>query len=172
MQLQQGGVAMPEKLSFLPAVTYLLAVSAIFAWLRYFLAPSSLIVILNGMFFGALAALVVELFPLVKAVAKQRVTHADVGWFTLGLMVFVFGVTVAVGTSLYIYTANLSSQSFTGTALSRYSVNVGLLTMVYSPDVGRGIFYGRDRKVAAISMVVGLAVAAATIYVQAYEVLA
>ncbi len=161
-----------NRIRFAPAFLYFAAAGVLFAWLHHFFATSTLIVLLNGGFFGAVFGLAVSLWPLARDISRGRVLEGDVSWWVLGFLIIIVGIIMILVTSAYARASAADVTSFLLSALGRYTITVGMLTIVFAPDTGRPFFYGRDRKVVFASMIVGIAVAAIVAYMQAYEVLA
>lgn len=165
---------MHSEFKLWPALVYALAVTVIFAWLRYFFDPNALTIILNGVFAGSIVAFGAALWPLFRDIVRGRTEGIDVGWFTIGLFVAVISMIVSTITSTVARASNTVVLEYVTTLspMARYLAIVGLLTMIYAPDAGKSFFYGRDRKIVAASVIVGVISAAFVIYLQAYRVLA
>lgn len=131
----------------------------------------TLIILLNGVLFGCLAALVVAFGQLfmhaIEGLAPyNRVRQMTLGWF-LNWVVIGGGA----ASSFYIRAADLPTTSLLLTAILRYVAIISAVLQVTAPDFGLGIFHGRDRKVLWTSATVGLAIAAIAIWIQANQML-
>jgi hypothetical protein len=126
-----------------------------------------LIIMLNGLFGGSIAGLMVAYGPLIYAMFRGRepATRAQelaFGFFALWVA-YVLAVYVSVWTrSIGEPTANPSYIS----ALSRYIAVYAAVRQVTAPDYGLGLMYGRDRKLLWVSLLVGLVVAVALWVIQ------
>lgn len=150
---------------------FLAAYAGLFALFRALLSASELIIVLNGLFIGAIASLVVAFSPLTFSAVAGRLKYADVAQMTLGAALMWIGVTISVLVSIFLQASGALTYDLTLTALARYTVIAGALMIVYAPDFGFGVFHGRDRKVAVVAMLVGLAVAACVVCMQRWELL-
>lgn len=127
----------------------------------------SLIVMLNGLFVGAVAALLVAFGPLIWTLfggkeAPSRAQELALGFFALWIA-YLLTAYVSVWTrSIGEAAANPSYMS----ALSRYIAVYAAVRQVTAPDYGLGFIYGRDRKILIAAMGIGLVVAVALWIVQ------
>lgn len=149
----------------------LFAAASIFVLARTYLAPEALIVLVNGLLAGSIASLLIVMRSLTWNTIIGRLRYRDATTFTLGLMLVVMGSCSTVATSIYIRAIDTVTPAYTLVALARYCEICGFLFMAYSPDIGIGLFEGRDRKAIAFSIVVGVLIAAGVIYAQAFKVL-
>lgn len=152
-------------------VLILFVMVALFTLASVYVNADTLIVILNGLFAGAVTSFLFVLRTLTWATFRGRIKYPDVSTFTLGLLLILFGISSGVATSIYIRASDLAVPAFTLTALARYSVICGLLTMAYAPGAGGGFFEGDDRKAVVFSVAAGVVAAIVVIYAQAYTVL-
>lgn len=132
---------------------------------------NTLIIILNGVFAGSMAALAVAYWRLLwNAVIGvrpyDRVQQMTIG-FTLCWLAYSVSVTVSVVLQASGYPADVAYL----VAASRYIAVVAAVLQVSAPDFGLGLFHGRDRKVLVTSVAIGLVVAAVVVYVQDHAAL-
>jgi len=144
----------------------------VFAVAASVLSTSALTTLLNGLFAGSLVSLAIVVRSLVWNSVSGQLQYRDVSVFTLGLFMVMVGLAVWVLTSIYISASDIYTPVFLAAAFAKHCVVCGLLTMAYSPDIGVGLFDGRDRKAIAISVASGLLVAAIVVYLQRAMVLA
>jgi hypothetical protein len=150
----------------------LVVMVAMFALSSVYINADTLVVILNGVFVGSIVAFLFVLRTLTWATFRGKIKYPDVSMFTLGLLLVLFGICSGVATSIYIKASDLAVPVFTLTALARYSVICGIMTMAYAPGAGGGFLEGSDRKVVLLSVASGIVAALVTIYVQSFAVLA
>lgn len=121
----------------------------------------SLIVITDGAFGGAIAALLVAFGPLLYNTLRNvepysRARQMTLGWFALWLA-YVLAAYVSVwNRAIGDPPANPNYIS----ALSRYVAVYAAALQVTAPDFGLGLFSGRNRKILWASIIIGLIVAA------------
>lgn len=149
-------------------------VGALFAFLAFaaFFSVENMIVVLNGMFFGTMCAIVVAYWRLLTSSLfggrpYDRVSHAAFGFFLL----WVAYVPVVV-VSVYLRSAGFDVNASYLTAFSRVVAIAAAIFQVTAPDFGYGVFYGRDRRLLWLGLAVGLVIASFTIYAQRDQVLA
>jgi hypothetical protein len=146
--------------------------SAVYAAAAAVLKPGDMLVLLNGMFVGAFASMLIVFRTLTLNTFLGRIDYPDVRVFTLGLLITLAGIVMGVLASIYNQATDAIGSVYTLAVMGRYAIVAGFLTMAYSPDTGLGFFEGTDRKAVAFSVLVGLAVAAFVVWIQAAEVLA
>lgn len=161
-----------NEVRFLPAIAHVLTFSALFAWLRYAFSANTLNLLVNSVGAGLGVAFAWALIPLVSGILRGEVKRADVGWYTLGLIYLIGGVALWFFTSISAISTGTNSAAWTSAVAGKYIILCGVGTILYSPDVGQGVFHGRDRKIIAGSLAAGFVVALAVIYIQAYDVFA
>lgn len=153
-------------------IVSILAAAALFALLLAATPLPRFIIVLNGIFAGAMAAVTVAYWRLMwNAVlgirpydrVRQMTLGFALGWAAYGLSVMV---------SVYLRSAGAEINTSVLTAASRYVAIIAAMLQVTAPDFGLGLFHGRDRKVLFTSIAVGLAVAVVIMLVQTKTVLA
>jgi len=130
-----------------------------------------LIIALNGLLVGTAVAIAVS-YGLIFLDAIFSRPYDRVRQMTLGVLVVWIAIGLAVGGSIYTKMADIPNQNTVMVAASRLAAIIAAILQVTAPDFGRGFLHGRDRKVLAGGMVVGLAVALFVIYGQATMILA
>lgn len=131
----------------------------------------TLIILLNGVFFGCVAALVVAFgqifwYAIQGVTPYDRVRQMTIGWF-LNWVIIIGGVV----NSFYIRSADLPTTPLISTAVFRYIAIISAVLQITAPDFGLGIFHGRDRKVLWISGLIGIAISMVAVYIQANQLL-
>ena len=103
-------------------VRYLWAFLAVwallFAVMRMALPARDMIQLLNGVFFGSSVGLVIAYAPLTYRALRSDSRYPDVRQFSLGRVMILLSVFVTFTTSVYLYSANMSTNSLTATALA------------------------------------------------------
>ena len=142
-------------------------VAALYGVLRFILGPNDLIILLNGLFAGAMTAVVVAYGPLIAYAIVGKHPYDRVWQMTLGFAILWAAVCVGVANSVWLramtdYTPPPSDL----TPIARYLAIVAACVQVTAPDFGLGIFHGRDRKVLWSAVSLGLLVAVGVIVLQ------
>jgi hypothetical protein len=153
-------------------VLVIAAVVGVFTASLYALSVDRVIIVLNALFVGTSVAIAVSYWRLfINALAGHspydRVRQMTWGFFLCWLAI-AFGTFGSIYTRLY----ELPTQTTVLLALSRFFAIGAAILQVTAPDFGQGLFHGRDRKLLAGSIVIGLAVAIILIYGQGVSVLA
>ena len=142
------------------------AALVIFYALSQIFPTDFLIVVLNGVFFGCCAALIVAFTPLLWYAILGLEPYDRVRQMTLG---WALGWIVIIGmssNSFYIRAADLPTTTLITTALWLYFACIAAIMQVAAPDFGLGIFHGRERKTLWISIPIAVVVALVAIYMQ------
>lgn len=142
------------------------ACAAFYGVLRLLLNPDQLIVILNGLFTGSIAAVLVAYGPLIWYAICGKQPYDRVWQMTLGFAILWAAVCVGVSNSIFIRTTGDALPANDLTPIARYMAIIAACVQVTAPDFGLGIFHGRDRKVLWSAITMGLLVAAIIIIVQ------
>lgn len=124
------------------------------------------IIVLNGLFFGTAAAILVAYGRLLWNAILGIRPYDRVRQMTLGFFLCWVAYGLVVAASFYLRASGTDVNSTYLTAASRYAAVVAAVLQVTAPDFGLGIFHGRDRKVLYTSVAIGLAVAVASVYAQ------
>lgn len=149
------------------------AVAALAFWLVASLVKlDSLIIVLNGVFVGSMASLIVAFWQLVYRTMLGQRPYDRVSQMTLSFVVFWIAYSGSVFISVYFRSAGMPPANATVmTAFFRTLAIIAAVMQVTAPDFGLGIFHGRDRKTLWTSLLVGLAVALFMVYAQKEEIL-
>jgi hypothetical protein len=145
-----------------------LVCAAFYAILRMVVSPNELIILLNGLFFGAVTAVAIAYGKLVLFAILGRSPYDKVWQMTLGFFILWLAVFVAVANSVFIRTIGEPAPINDLTSIARYLSIIAACVQVTAPDFGLGIFHGRDRKVLWASVTVGLLVAVLVILLQQF----
>jgi hypothetical protein len=149
------------------------ALSAIlFAGLAWAVPVSELTILLNGIFAGTMAAITVAYWRLLWNAVLGIRPYDRVRQMTLGFALCWAAYILGVLISIYFRSAGIDVNSSLLTAASRYVAIIAAMLQVTAPDFGLGLFHGRDRKVLATGVTVGLIVAIIVVFGQNQEVLA
>jgi hypothetical protein len=141
---------------------------ALVFWLMASLIPlDPLIVILNGVYAGCMAAVAVAYWKLlVNAVLGVR-PYDRVRQMTISFVLCWIALSGSVFISIYFRSAGMPPSNATlMTAAFRVVAIVAAVLQVTAPDFGLGIFHGRERKTLWTGLLVGLIVALFVAYAQ------
>lgn len=153
-------------------VIAIVAAAALFAALLAVLPLTSFIVILNGIFAGTMAAVVVAYWRLLWNAVLGIRPYDRVRQMTLGFALCWTAYVLGVMVSIYLRSAGAEINTSVLTAASRYVAIIAAMLQVSAPDFGLGLFHGRDRKVLFTSVLVGAVVAIVIMFAQTETVLA
>lgn len=154
-------------------VPYVLMSALVFYILFKFLEPDTLIIALNSMFIGTMISISVAygtiLVPAIFGVRpydEVRVLAIGIfgGWLAYGIVVI---------SAIYVRASDLPTSTLAITAFGRWIAINSAIIQVIAPDFNqnRSFFYGRDRKLLIIGIVLGALFACGTYYLQAEKVL-
>lgn len=129
-------------------------------------SPSNLIVLLNGLFVGSLVAIAVAYKELLWEALVGDGHYDRYRQMTLSIFMQWVVIGIGVGTSIFIKVTDLPTTAYTAVAFARYLATVAAVLQITSPDLGQGLWYGRDRKVLLISFGFGISVAVGVIFLQ------
>lgn len=149
-----------------------IAAVALFACLVWLVPMDPLIVTLNGIFAGTMAAIAVAYWRLLWNAVLGVQPYDRVRQMSLGFALCWFAYLLGVTISIYFRTAGYDVNSSILTAASRYVAIFAAILQVTAPDFGLGLFHGRERKTLWGGVIVGFAVALVMILAQGQEVLA
>ena len=145
---------------------------ALFLAMAYAIPVDFLIVLLNAVFIGSMAAISIAYWPLVKNAVLGVRPYDRVRQMTIGFALCWVAYIMSVSVSVYFRSADITVQSSLFTAAGRYVAVVAAVMQVTAPDFGLGLFHGRDRKVLYTGIGVGLFIALAIIVMQETSALA
>jgi hypothetical protein len=152
-------------------VLSIFGLAALFCAGRLVIDLPHFIILLNGIYAGTLAAIVVAYWKILSHSVLGTSPYNRVRQMTLGFFAghMAFALTVAV--SVWLRSAALDVNNTTMTALARYVAIIAGVLQVTAPDFGLGIFHGRERRTLYASMIVGLTVAVGVTMAQENEIL-
>lgn len=130
-------------------------------------APS-LIIILNGIFFGALVSIGVVYYRLIWAALSGRHIYDRVRQMTLGFAVLWGAITLGIAQSIWFRAMGDDVLNTHIGALVRFLAIVAAILQVTAPDYGAGWFDGLERRVLWLSLGCGSLCAFAIILIQAF----
>jgi hypothetical protein len=142
-----------------------------FCGLISFFPLEALIITLNGIFAGTMAAVLVAYFSLLKNAILGVQPYDRVRQMTLGFFFCWTAYCLSVAASIYVRAAGVDVHPTVMTAASRYVAIIAAILQVTAPDFGLGLFHGRDRKILAGGAATGLVVALFAIYAQQMSIL-
>lgn len=145
---------------------------AVFVALVHWVPLDTLIMFLNGAFFGTAAAILVAYGRLLwNAILGVR-PYDRVRQMTLGFFLCWVAYGLGVAISFYYRSTGTDINSSMLTAASRYVAVIAAVLQVTAPDFGLGIFHGRDRRVLYTGLAAGLITAFVTVLFQTEQVFA
>lgn len=143
-----------------------LLTAAVYVVLRVSLGLNSFIILLNGLFVGSMLTVAVAYSNIVIASIVGDGKYDRVRQMALSIAIAWAAIMIGVLSSV-IGRANGSYISLTDyTPISRYLAIVAAIMQVTAPDLGEGLFFGRDRRLLYIGVTTGAIVAIAVILFQ------
>lgn len=127
---------------------------------------NALIVVLNGVFIGAMVTVALAYGPIFLNSMMGVSPYDRVRQMTLGFTAVWLAYGLTVASSIYIRVNGMEVTATSLTAASRYFAILAAYLMVTAPDFGYGVFYGRDRKLLYAALFAGAVVAAGAIWFQ------
>lgn len=127
-----------------------------------------LLVILNGMFVGALIGLTVAYLPLLWDAFAGVGEYSRGRQMALGVGIGWLGTTSIIWHSIYVRSLDavvLADPTFMS-LFGRYALIVAATVQVTAPDLGKPAFYGRDRRFLWSGLVIGFLVTVSLIQLQ------
>lgn len=141
-------------------------VAATYAIMRLALGLNDFIIVLNGLFVGSVITVALTYSNILVASVFGDGPYDRVRQMALGIAIAWVAIVIGVISSV-IGRANGQYITLTEyTPISRYLAVVAAIVQVTAPDLGEGIFFGRDRRLLYIGVAAGLAVAIAVILLQ------
>ncbi|CAN7303657.1 hypothetical protein LJR231_001556 [Phyllobacterium sp. LjRoot231] len=144
----------------------------LFAVLVRFVDVENLIVVLNSVFMGSMAAIMVAYWRLLLNAALGIFPFNRVRQMTLGFFLCWVAYNVDVLTSIYFRSRGFDMNSSMLTAAGRYVAIIAAVLQVTAPDFGLGLFHGRERQTLWTGGMLGLLIAILAIIAQDSSVLA
>lgn len=130
------------------------------------------IIVLNGIFTGSMFAILFAYWRIIGAAfVTGSVRYSRVDQIALGFFLCWIGYDLQVAISIYYRILGINAvniDDFTSMLIvaSRYVAIVAAWLQVTAPDFGRGIFYGRERKILWFGVSLGMVISAVLIYAQ------
>ncbi len=125
-----------------------------------------LLILMNGLFVGAMVGLAVTYGQLIwNAVLGVR-PYDRVQQMALGMAVHWISTALLVGSSIFLVAFDAGQETTFGGLLGRYLAVVAAALKATAPDLGFGIFHGRDRKLLFAGLALGALSAGAVILLQ------
>lgn len=146
------------------------ACAGFYAILRLVLPNDQLIILLNGLFAGAITGVAVTYGPLIWYAVLGRYPYDRVWQMTLGFAILWLAVCVGVANSVFLRATGADIPYSELTPIARYLAVIAACVQITAPDFGLGIFHGGDRKVLWTATALGLLVVAAVIAMQQWGV--
>jgi hypothetical protein len=158
-------------------VAALAAATAIFVALVKFIPLDVLIMYLNGVFVGTMFSISIAYGGIFFDAFWNRKRNGDllmpdVRQFTVWYLATWVAYGLTAGSSIYINASDYDPTTLTTVALSRYVAILAAIGQVTAPDYGRAMFYGRDRKVLWLGLVLGVLAAFFVVQLQENKALA
>lgn len=159
---------MLTKLATSNVVLYALISAVVLFGLLAWVDLYDLITILNGVFIGTMLSITVAYGPLFwRALIGDKTVFPDARQLIVGY----FGAWLAYGLVVYgsahTHVSDLPTTPLVETAVSRYIAIISAVVQITASDYGKGVFYGRDRKVLWWAIGAGLLVGLGAIILQA-----
>jgi hypothetical protein len=151
---------------------YLCGLLAVFFALASVMPTDTLIVVLNGVYIGAMFGIAVCFGGMILDAMTGKEEYDDVSQMVTSMFGTWVALSIAFGVSAYLRAADMSSSSLLASAFARYVGILSAVGQITAPTLGERFFAGRDRKVLWASLFVGLGTAVAVTAAQTYEVLA
>jgi hypothetical protein len=145
------------------------ALTLFFIVLLQFVALPNLIVVLNGVFIGSMAAIIVAYSRLLINAALGTYPFNRVRQMTLGFFLCWVAYNVDVLTSIYFLSCGIDVKTSVLTAAGRYAAIIAAVLQVTAPDFGLGFFQSRERKTLWTGAVLGFVIAIIAIIAQVPE---
>ncbi len=139
---------------------------AIFLALYAALPPRSMLILMNGLFVGAMVGVAVTFGQLLWSVLLGHRPYDRVRQMTLGMATHWIATSLLIGSSIVLVSADAGQQTAFAGLAGRYLAVVAATLKVTAPDYGLGIFYGRDRKLLIAGLILGGLAAACVIVFQ------
>jgi hypothetical protein len=157
---------MPKISAKSQMLLWVTALAALFSILLVAVDLNSLIILLNGVFAGAMAAIVVSFGALLLSAVRGDAPYDRVRQFAVSVFLQWAIINGGVWLSIFYRSVDIPVNLTSFTPFLRYLAIIAAAMQVTAPDFGLGIFHGRDRRVLWTGLLVGSAVALAVIFLQ------
>jgi hypothetical protein len=144
----------------------ILALATVFFGLVTYVPPMTLIILLNGLFIGAVASVFVAYHELILGSIFGVEKYNRVQQMTVSFFVMWSVLAFSACLSAYNRSIDWPLAVPTGTVALRYLSIIAAILQVTAPDFGLGLFHGRDRKMLWVASLTGIIVAIAAIFFQ------
>ena len=160
------------KISIMNRVVIASAVAAVAFFALYYSLPTEhMVILMNGLFAGSIAGIIVAYWRLLLNAVMGVKPYDRVQQMTLGFAGAWLALCLLIWSSVWLVsTGSAANTTFFGLA-GRFTAIIAAVLQVTAPDFGLGLFHGRDRKVLTASLSVGFLVALAVILLQSNEAL-
>lgn len=147
----------------------LTGVMAVFCGMIAYLPLETVIIILNGIFFGGLVSIILIYGDvIIRAIRGDLPDYgADFRQMVVSMLGFWLAIGLFIGTSIYLYSTDGSHNVMLVSAIARLIAIVSAAGQITAPNLGHPIYYGRDRKLLWVSMGTGLMASFVIIALQA-----
>jgi hypothetical protein len=144
----------------------------IYLFLFSIFSLDALIIILNGLFFGSVTAIIFAFGKILVNSIKGVTPYDRVEQMTIGFFLAWFALILLMVASVYLHASGQSYKATFLAASGRYVAIVAAWVQLTAPDFGLGIFHGRDRKILYSSVLIGGIISLVFIYIQNFQILA
>lgn len=142
---------------------------AVFFGLYAALPARTMLILMNGLFTGAMVGVFVTFSQLLWSVIAGHRPYDRVRQMTLGMATHWIATSLLIGSSIWMVSASYGTESTLAGLLGRYLAVVAATLKVTAPDLGLGVFYGRDRKLLYFGLFLGAMAAILVIVFQGSE---
>lgn len=139
---------------------------ALFLTLYAALPPRHMLILMNGLFVGAMVGVAVTFGQLLWSAIMGHRPYDRVRQMTLGMATHWLATSLLIGSSIMLVATDAGQQTTFAGLAGRYLAVVAATLKVTAPDYGLGIFYGRDRKLLIAGLILGGLAAACVIVFQ------
>lgn len=147
-------------------VPYLALSTLAFYFMAASLSAETLIMTLNALFVGVMFSITVTYGRVIIPALFGYRQYDDVRQLAFGLMLCFAAYGMSVYNSIYIRAVDMTVPILFTTALQRWIFINGAIIQITAPDLGKGMFYGPDRKWLAFGLSAGALVSVLTYYIQ------
>jgi|WetSurMetagenome_2_1015567.scaffolds.fasta_scaffold542253_2 hypothetical protein len=142
------------------------SLAALYAILQIVLGLDDFIILLNGAFVGAGITYIIAFSDILRDAVTGKGPYDRVRQMALGMIIVWCALVVGIIASVYGRASGRYMSYSELTPMSRYLAIVGGIVQITAPDIGQGLFYGRDRRLLIFALGVGIIVALVLILVQ------
>ena len=128
--------------------------------------PALLMVVLNGLFAGAIVTIGTSYYHLIVSAIRGDGEYDRVRLMTLGIFMLWLSVVMTVSVSIYARSTELYTATYMAAAGARYTAIIAAIMQMRSLDYGYALWQGRDRVLIWAGTIAGAIVAAGAIILQ------